>query len=228
MYRDEMLYDHSSKEAELMRLFYGLSGDTVMDSQVVNTDIIDGSCVTSCHLGDDKYVTKPTRFNLYNLYYCRNFCNFSNSEKRGFVKGSVLTSVRCNHIEAEGCVLINVTAERIIAAPGSVVYNVVASGDDKALVVGPGQVLAGVFSDDGSLHVLRSEIEIDGGKAWETVLANVGNTHSFEQIYKKNADTCPLTLERVIFDSHSEAWDQLSPAKESNTSSKKIKITDLK
>ena len=140
------------------------------------------------------------------------------------MKGSVLTSVRCNHIEADGCVLINVTADRIIAAPGSVVYNVVATGDDKTLVVGAGQVLAGVFSDDGSQSVLRSEMEIDGGKAWETVLAAVGNTHSFEQVYKKNADTCPLTLERVITDSHLDAWDQISPGKEARLSAKKIKV----
>lgn len=35
----------------------------------------------------------------------------------------MLSNVRCKYIEAEGCVLINVTAERIIARPGSIIYN---------------------------------------------------------------------------------------------------------
>lgn len=33
----------------------------------------------------------------------------------GSVKGSALTNVRCCHIEAEDCILVNVTAKRIIA-----------------------------------------------------------------------------------------------------------------
>ncbi len=136
------------------------------------------------------------------------------------MRGSVLTGVRANYIEAEGCVLINVTADRIIAAPGSVIYNVVATEGDKTISTAPGQVLAGVFSDDGNQHVVKSDVQIDGGKAWETVLEQVGNTHSFEQVYNRNADTCPLTLERVITDSHINAWENLSPGK----ASKKLKV----
>jgi hypothetical protein len=41
----------------------------------------------------------------------------------GYVRSSVLSNVRCKYIEAEGCVLINVTAERIVAQPGSIIYN---------------------------------------------------------------------------------------------------------
>ena len=33
----------------------------------------------------------------------------------GEVKDSVLANVRCSHIEAEGCILVNVTAKRIVA-----------------------------------------------------------------------------------------------------------------
>ena len=60
--------------------------------------------------------------------------------RKGFVKGSVLTGVRCNHIEADNCVLVNVTAEKIIAAPGSIIYNIVAEGDEQILHVAAGQV----------------------------------------------------------------------------------------
>lgn len=33
----------------------------------------------------------------------------------GSVKNSALTNVRCQHIEAEDCILVNVTAKRIVA-----------------------------------------------------------------------------------------------------------------
>jgi len=126
------------------------------------------------------------------------------------VKGSVLTGVRCRHIEAEGCVLINVTADHIIAAPGSVIYNIVADSNNACLTVGPGQVLAGVFNSDGSQHIVKSEMGIDGGKAWEQVLSDMGNTHSFEQVYNNNADSNPLVLESIISGTHSLAWEKLS------------------
>ena len=123
-----------------MRLFYGLDDKQIVDTDVVNTDILDGSLVSSSSLGS------------------------THSPLQGSVRGSVLTGVRCKYIEAENCILINVTAERIIAKPGSIIYNIVAGGDDNVLIAEPGQVLAGVFSDDGSQHVIRSNISIDGGK----------------------------------------------------------------
>jgi hypothetical protein len=58
-----------------------------------------------------------------------NWCNFDVfffvdcSVGTGYVRNSVLSNVRCKYIEAEGCVLINVTAERIVAQPGSIIYN---------------------------------------------------------------------------------------------------------
>ncbi len=38
-----------------MRLFYGL-GDDPMDSEVGNTEVSGGSCVSSCSLGSPTYV----------------------------------------------------------------------------------------------------------------------------------------------------------------------------
>jgi hypothetical protein len=57
-----------------------------------------------------------------------NWCIFEfffvdSSAGTGYVRNSVLSNVRCKYIEAEGCVLINVTAERIVAQPGSIIYN---------------------------------------------------------------------------------------------------------
>ena len=159
-----------------------------MDSILSGTSVSEGSCVSASQLTG------------------------------GFIKASVLTVVRANYIEAEEAILVNVTADRVIAGKGSIVYNIVAP--DNSLTVAPGEVLAGVFSDDGSYHIVRSDISIDGGKAWETVLGDLGNKHSFEQVYNLNADACPLTLERVISEGHSSAWEKLSKVTSANGSRK--------
>ena len=172
----------------MLRLFYGLHDEQVVDSILSGTSVSEGSCVSASQLTG------------------------------GFIKASVLTVVRANYIEAEEAILVNVTADRVIAGKGSIVYNIVAP--DNSLTVAPGEVLAGVFSDDGSYHIVRSDISIDGGKAWETVLGDLGNKHSFEQVYNLNADACPLTLERVISEGHSSAWEKLSKVTSANGSRK--------
>jgi hypothetical protein len=86
----------------------------------------------------------------------------SSSSAEGFVRNSVLSKVRCNYIEAEGCVLVNVTADRIIAKPGSIIYNFVQT-DDAAAETAAGDVIAGVFSEDGAQLVMRSNMTTDGG-----------------------------------------------------------------
>lgn len=45
------LSKHSSGEAELMRLFYGLDGAVVQDSHVINTELSPNSTVTSSSVG---------------------------------------------------------------------------------------------------------------------------------------------------------------------------------
>jgi hypothetical protein len=117
-----------------MRLFFGIDGSSrVHDSNTGTTTIDASSCISASTL------------------------------TTGTVKGSILSNVRCKHIEAEDCVLINVTAERIIAPKGSVVYNV-CEGSREGLVLVEGKVLAGVFAADGSLMVMNSTTATDGGK----------------------------------------------------------------
>lgn len=67
-----------------------------------------------------------------------------------------------SYVESEASVLINVTARKIVAAPGSVIYNVVDISPE-GLEVGPGEVLAGVFDADGNQTIIRSSLAIDGG-----------------------------------------------------------------
>lgn len=135
----------------------------------------------------------------------------------------MLSNVRCKYIEADHCVLINVTADRIIAPRHSIVYNLIAKGDGEEndpvtpkssgsyLILQPGEVHVGVFDADGRMTIMRSNMDIDGGKHWETQVA--GNVMSFEEVHDYNADACPKSLEKVIADSHHAAWRSLSSKK---------------
>jgi hypothetical protein len=119
----------------------------------------------------------------------------------------VLSNVRCRYIEAENCVLINVTADRIIAKPHAIIYNLLDEVGTGVIEVEEKEVLVGVFDNDGKQTIIRSHMDIDGGKAWETKVA--GNTLSFEEVYNSNAEACPTTLERVIVASHGIVWNSL-------------------
>lgn len=196
--KNVLLATAQGPESDLMREFFGLADDQIVHSTIQNVDVSGGSCISTSTLG------------LPN----------GSGKGNGFVRHSVLAGVRTNEIEADHAVLINVTASKIVAGEGSLVYNVVVQGDEP-LIVAPGQVLAGVFSDDGSQLVLKSHLTVDGGKVWETVLESHGNEHSFEQIYNRNQDVCPLTLEQIITDSHDAAWDNVAP--ESSASAKRLR-----
>lgn len=54
----------------------------------------------------------------------------------------MLSNVRCNYIEADGCIMVNVTADSIIARPGSIIYNIV-DDSDFGLELNEGQVRRG-------------------------------------------------------------------------------------
>lgn len=101
------------------------------------------------------------------------------------MRDSVLSNVRCKYIEADNCILINVTAERIIAKSGSIIYNVIDTGRGstsephtpgghalfsggngatvRGLQVNSREVMVGVFSEDGAQTVMRSDLDTDGG-----------------------------------------------------------------
>jgi hypothetical protein len=170
-------------DADLLKQFFNLHGETVRDSTVTQTDIDDVSLVSSSVLGSELMA-------------------------KGSIKRSVLSNVRAKYIEADGAILINVTAEKIIAKPGSIVYNIVDSSVGGAgIVVEEGQVLAGVFYNDGTQHVVKSVNTIDGGKAWETKVE--GNPLSFEEVYNSNFNADPSHLERVAVETHGNAWKDI-------------------
>lgn len=170
-----------------MRSFFGVPEDSfIRDSVITNTNIDEHSCLSSCTIGVE-------------------------GSPAGFIKNSVLTNVRCNYIEAENCILVNVTADKVIAKPGSIIYNVLETPsivNNGAVELEDKQVVVGVFDSDGNQFIVRSDTDTDGGKAWETKVA--GNEVSFEEVYNGNMDACPKTLERVIISSHDDVWNNLT------------------
>eukprot|EP00607_Mallomonas_marina_P007923 CAMPEP_0182424908 /NCGR_PEP_ID=MMETSP1167-20130531/11177_1 /TAXON_ID=2988 /ORGANISM="Mallomonas Sp, Strain CCMP3275" /LENGTH=576 /DNA_ID=CAMNT_0024605079 /DNA_START=80 /DNA_END=1807 /DNA_ORIENTATION=- len=181
--RNTLMVTESTPESDLMRMFFGISSHRVRDSAVIKTTIDGASCVSSCHIGN------------------------STKENNGTIKDSVLSNVRCNYIEAEGCIMVNVTADSIIARPGSIIYNIV-DDTDFGLELSEGQVLAGVFNDEGSQIIMRSSTKIDGGKAWEEKLE--WNPKTFQDVYNMNTEADPLHLEKKISSAHSRLWRSLS------------------
>jgi len=179
-----LLLTQKTADAELLKLFFGLTGSTVRNSNLVNTSYDDTSIISSSALG-------------------------SEGTGSGAIKASIVSNVHSKFIDAEGAILINVTAERIIAKPGSIVYNIIDSSvGGPGLVVEAGQVLAGVFSNDGTQHVVKSTISIDGGKAWEKIVE--GNPFTFEQVYNSNSNADPTLLEQVAAASHGAAWARIN------------------
>ncbi|CEG37714.1 protein [Plasmopara halstedii] len=116
----------------------------------------------------------------------------------GDIKHSVLSGVCAKEVHAEGSILINVTAHSIMA-PNCVVYNVTSDEVD-GLCLEEGSVVVGVLLPDGKRIVMRSSMDVCGGKAWKTVLQE--NQHSFEAIYELNADANVQKLEKLIQDEH--------------------------
>jgi hypothetical protein len=124
----------------------------------------------------------------------------------GNVSKSVLTRVRCKYIEADGCILVNVTADRVIAKPGSILYNVCCAG---TLTGDAKDIHAGVTKADGTQVIIRSSLNIDGGKAWDDKVE--GNEYSFGEVHGTlNAGASPLELEAVNARMHADAWESIS------------------
>lgn len=180
--RNTILMAEASTEAAFIRSFYGIpEGSRVTNSEITKTAVDGHSSISSSILGAE-------------------------SSQAGSVKSSVLSNVKCKFIDAEGCVLVNVTARSIKARPGSIIYNVIDTSD-AGLDVAAGDVLAGVFKEDESQVVVRSHMSIDGGRAWETKVG--GNTMSFEDVYNSNTEVCPIAIERINVKVHQASWGQL-------------------
>lgn len=108
--------------------------------------------------------------------------------------------------------MINVTAERIIAKSGSIIYNYIhdshESKDKVVLEAEEKDVIVGIFDEEGRQLVVRSHLDIDGGKVWDDTI--LGNQDSFAVIHSNNMQACPSALQKVIGDAHDTLWASLT------------------
>eukprot|EP00904_Undaria_pinnatifida_P006054 jgi/Undpi1/2579/HiC_scaffold_13.g05958.m1 len=179
LYRtNNRLLTSTSEESDLLREFLGVT------SRVSNSEVGDGVEV------DDVSMVSASKLGT------------------GSVKNSALTNVRCAHIEAEDCILVNVTAKRIVAPKGSIIYNIVDTSST-GVGVGEGGVLVGVHAEDGSQQPVWSNTDtLDGGKVWKKACA--GNPMTFESIYNSNHTTDVFAVESARTVAADKAWETLS------------------
>ena len=105
--------------------------------------------------------------------------------KSGTVSKSVLASVRALEIQADGAIVVNCAAKKIVAGPGSILYNIM-DDSEEGVVAKDGEVIVAVTNESGASMRLSSRMDIDGGKAWKIKLDM--NEASFEEFHKKNKD----------------------------------------
>ena len=122
-----------------------------------------------------------------------------------FMSGSVADSIACNvyaeHVEAEGAILINVTARKVIAKPGSVVYNVV---DDSAdgIRVEENIACVGVWDEEGASFLMKTDATEDQKQYWKVVREDMGNATSYHNIYEENLATDVMKVEDMRDEGH--------------------------
>jgi len=164
----------TSAEAAVYRRFLGLGEQRVAGSSLGTTEVAAESCVVQgCALGGGRVAA-----------------------------GAVLAGVSAGEVLAgEGALLVGVAAPRVVAGAGALAYNVVL--EEGELVLGEGEVAAGVMRADGTQLLMRSSGATDGGKAWKVRLE--ANTHSFEEVYELNAGADVGEIEAVRAEKRAQA-----------------------
>ena len=126
----------------------------------------------------------------------------------GTVSKSVENNVKCTSIEAEDCVLINVTCRSLKAKKGAIVYNVCIDDDidmtEEAVICG----VTTATGDNAAQIIMKSAMSIDGGKVWDEKVE--GNSYDYAGIYALNADADPLTLEKMNKTMHADMWGTIT------------------
>jgi len=155
--RNSLLLTEESEDARLARGFFGIpDGGRVLDSSMGSCEVDAVSVVSACTLSS------------------------------GSVASSALTRVAAGELRADGAVLVNVAARRIVAAKGSLAYNIVDTSEE-GITLGENEVRVGVFTldKDRPYFEMRSNVaEIDGGKVFKERVC--GNAFSFQEVYDLN------------------------------------------
>ena len=119
-------------------------------------------------------------------------CVFGSVIKSGTISNSAIAGVQSPHVEADGAIIVNCVAKKIVAGKGAILYNLIDTSDD-GIVAAPGDVIVEVTEESGDSMILKSSMDIDGGKAWKQKLDM--NEMSFEDVHKKNKDSNVTAIE---------------------------------
>lgn len=119
---------------------------------------------------------------------------FASKIASGSAKDSLICQVTTKELNADGAIIVNCCAPKITAGKGCILYNLMSEDE---ITAEDGQVMVAVTSDTtGDSFVLKSRVDIDGGKAWKKVVEE--NELTFEQVWKNNkqADITKIDKER--------------------------------
>ena len=108
-------------------------------------------------------------------------CVFSSKFASGSISNSVMAGVTAKEIKSDGAIIINCVAPKITAGKGAILYNLIS---DKEIVAEDGDIFVEVTEESGDSMVLKSKMDICGGKAWKQKLDM--NEVTFEDVHKKN------------------------------------------
>jgi len=110
---------------------------------------------------------------------------FASKAASGSIQESILASVQTAEINADGAIIVNCVAKKIKAGKGAILYNLI-DDSPEGIAAEPGEIMVSVTNEAGESMILKSRMDIDGGKAWKIKLEM--NEMSFEDVHKKNKD----------------------------------------
>jgi hypothetical protein len=99
----------------------------------------------------------------------------------GKIHTSAMTNVTANEVDANCAIIVNCAAPKITAKKGAILYNRIS---EEPIVAEEAEVQVSVADESGEMMVLKSRMDIDGGKSWKIKLDM--NEMSFEEVHKKN------------------------------------------
>jgi len=114
--------------------------------------------------------------------------------KSGDIKECVMAGVEALEVIAEGAIIVNCTAKKIVAGKNAILYNLI-DDSDEGIVAGEGDVIVSVTEESGEMMELRSKHSICGGQAWKEKVA--GNSLTFEEVMVKNFNSNVGKIEKT-------------------------------
>jgi heme-degrading monooxygenase HmoA len=168
--RGALLLTENSEDAFLARRFFGVGENSrVSKSKLGKCEVDDRSVISGTQVSD------------------------------GSVSASAICNVKAASIQADGAVLMQVSANKIIAGKGSICYNVI-DESEAGITLADNEVRVGIFDAEGKYFEMKSEVSTDGGKAWKEKVH--GNAKSFEDVHTENKGANVSACARAAAEKH--------------------------